>query len=85
MSDHPVVTPPLRSRRSGCTAPRTARPVLRLGILDGVPARKCSARLANLGGRALEYRREDVRAWQVIGECRDRECEQHPPAHREDI
>ncbi len=49
-----------------------------------MPAREHTATLAYLGGRALEHCGELV-ARQLLGERRDRQGEQHPTAHREDV
>ena len=58
--------------------------VLGLGIADRVAAGERAARLAHLGRRAREDLGHDV-ARQVLGEGRDRQREQHPAAHREDV
>ena len=58
--------------------------VLRLGVADRVPAGERAACLAHLGRGALEDRRQGV-PWQVLGECRDRQREEHPAAHREHV
>ena len=60
------------------------QPVLGLRVADRVAAGQRAARLADLGRRAREDRGQHV-ARQVLGEGRDRQREQHPAAHREDV
>ena len=60
------------------------QPVLGLGVADRVAAGERAAGLADLGRGAAEDLGEDV-ARQVLGERRDRQREQDPAAHREDV
>ena len=58
--------------------------VFRLRVADRVAAGERAAGLADLGRGAREDLGQDV-ARQVLGECRDRQREQDPAAHREDV
>ena len=68
----------------GVHHPGDRQPVLRLGVADRVTAGEDAAGLADLRRGALEDRGERVPR-QLLGECRDRQREQHPAAHREHV
>ena len=83
-SRSPGRAPPLRSSLSGMRRADHREAVFRLRVADRVAAGERATRLADLGRGAGEDLGQDV-ARQVLGECRDRQREQHPAAHREDV
>ena len=84
--DEPVARPgaALAQQPVGMGGADDRQPVLRLRVADGVAAGERAAGLADLGRGAGEDLGQHV-ARQVLGEGRDRQREQDPAAHREDV